>query len=236
MGHRTGPLSHSEAGNIKNTTDTSSNAFGADISNDSAQLSEKLLTDEERQLVASGQDVRVFLNVKNISDTVSTDDRTMIEQLAQGKVLSMYLDISLYKQIGENEPQKITGANGTVTISFKLEGDAINTDTNIVRTYQVLRIHDGEPSVLPCVLDESNGIIKFETDRFSTYALIYTDTVKQPENPTEPESPTETQNPGEIEAPRTGYTGNMALWICLTMFIMAAGIFIGLADIRKKSR
>ncbi len=189
------------AGNIKNTTDKESNVMGADISDNSAQLSEKLLTDEEKQLVQEGEHVKVFLQVKNIADSVPEEDKSMIDQSVQGQVLSMYLDISLYKHVGEREPERITGANGSVAISFQLEGDAVNTDANIVRTYSVLRIHDGELSVLPCTYDETSGVITFETDRFSTYALIYNDTPREPENPTEPENPSEPENPTEPENP-----------------------------------
>ncbi len=37
----------------------------------------------------------------------------------------------------------------------------------------MIRIHNGETQVLPCVYDEATKTITFETDSFSTYALAY---------------------------------------------------------------
>ena len=58
----------------------------------------------------------------------------------------------------------------------------INTDSKVSRAYQIVRVHDGVPSVITCTYDETTKTISFETDAFSTYALSYSDTVKNIDN------------------------------------------------------
>lgn len=42
------------------------------------------------------------------------------------------------------------------------------------RSFAVLRVHDGETVLLPD-LDNDKNTVTIETDRFSTYALVYSD-------------------------------------------------------------
>ena len=62
----------------------------------------------------------------------------------------------------------------TVTITVPVE--LRNTDSKMVRTYKVMRIHEGKIDILDASYDATTGKLSFETDRFSTYTLVYTDT------------------------------------------------------------
>ena len=61
--------------------------------------------------------------------------------------------------------------------------------------YSIIRCHDGVCTLLED-LDTNPDTITIKTDRFSTYAVVYTN------------------NSNTIEAPRTGYQSNMYL-ICV---------------------
>ena len=50
-----------------------------------------------------------------------------------------------------------------------------NTDSGKTRTFAVIRVHDGGTEFLND-LDDSDSTITIETDRFSTYAVVYQDT------------------------------------------------------------
>ncbi len=47
---------------------------------------------------------------------------------------------------------------------------------DVYREYYVLRYHNGEVSVIKTLTDD-NKTIHFESDKFSSYALVYQDTV-----------------------------------------------------------
>ena len=49
--------------------------------------------------------------------------------------------------------------------------------------------------------NEDTGIITFVTDRFSTYALVYTDDPEDPQQPTDPEDPQQPADPEDPQQP-----------------------------------
>ena len=119
----------------------------------------------------------------------------------------MYLDISLFKQIGSDTPQSISETDGAVTISLNVPSELINSDTKITRTYKIVRIHEGVATILDCKFDAATNKLSFETDAFSIYALVYTDTVK--------------------EAEKTGDMSIPAFWFALAALSGAGALYIG---------
>ena len=70
------------------------------------------------------------------------------------------------------------------------------------RIFKILRIHDGEVSVIE-PQELANGILSFQTDRFSTYALVYTD----PDSHAFVNNTQLTDNTGDLD------TSNSGLWV-----------------------
>ena len=54
----------------------------------------------------------------------------------------------------------------------------INQDPENVREYKVIRVHEGVAETLDCNFNPKNNTIDFNTDKFSTYAITYSDTPK----------------------------------------------------------
>ncbi len=162
-------------GTVENVTDKSGNALGCMLDLADEHLADKLLTEEEKTLVAAGMDVKVQLVVKDIGATVSAADKALIEKVLDSEKVAMYLDITLLKQLGSSIPGKVTQTNGNVTITFLVPQAYRNTDTNVIRTYKMLRIHNGEVDILDVAYNEKTHEGKCETDQFSTYALVYSD-------------------------------------------------------------
>lgn len=173
------------------------NAMGTTLPNVQEVKDAVVLDDEEQQAVAEGKKIKVTLEVQEktkeeIAQTAPADVQAVENTLA-GDVLNKqyvegaYLDLSLFKTIEDDENTKkaITETAKEVTIEITLPENLVNADPTINRTYKIIRIHNGESSILDTILE---GIkLTFKTDRFSTYALVYNDApVEQPT----PDTPT----------------------------------------------
>ena len=156
-------------------------------SNLTKDFAESTLTSEEKadieDAISNGKDVDVdvYLEINGISDTISETDKDKIKAATTNADNIEYFDISLFKEIiigGQTlgatsihnltTPLKLTMG---VPKSFPAVADGYT------RTYIVLRLHDGSVTVLPTTLN-ADGTLSFETDKFSTYALAYTDVKK----------------------------------------------------------
>ena len=163
---------------ISDITDSEDNACNAVLDEVNSVLMEKLLTPEDITRFENGDDVKVYLEVEDISDNVPQEDVPIINSVKGDATIGMCLDIDLLKQINAETPSNITETNGAVTISLVVPDLLINSNQSITRTYRIIRIHNGVPTVLPCDFDTETQRISFETDQFSTYALIYSDQKK----------------------------------------------------------
>lgn len=102
------------------------------------------------------------------------------EKVTAGKVYP--LDISLFAQVIssanqslKNIKQKVdTTGKGKIKIQMSIPSDIPAKGTDVKRTYYILRFHDGKVETIPCT--EKNGKLEFDSDKFSTYVLYYTDT------------------------------------------------------------
>ena len=185
---------------FENTTKPEINDNSGDLENDSEELIHIIpLEKVEKEHVAKGESIKVYLEVTDITETIDEEEKALIENEIEDKETAVYLDLTLFKQIGDREPKKVPNTNGVVTISFQVPSDLLNKDTYVVRKYQIVRVHEGEVSILDAVFDEATGEISFETDKFSTYALIYEDV--------------------EIDVPQTGDTTSSWPWMLLVIGI-----------------
>ena len=121
-----------------------------------------------------GKNIEVYLEVKDISDSVSNSDKKAIEEKLGKDTLGMYLDISLFKKITGEDATKITETKEPITISFEIPDELINNNSNVERTFKILALHDGVVREIDVKVNGKTAT--FETDKFSTYALTYTDT------------------------------------------------------------
>ena len=189
------------------------NAYSGSLDNSSEEIYNKLLTAEEKALVEQGTSVKVSLSVKDISSTVSASNKALIEKNLGKNKVGLYLDITLSKQIGDNGAVNVTETNGKVKVTISVPDSLKNSDASITRTYKIMRIHEGKVDILDATYDAKTGKLVFETDAFSTYALVYSDA------------------PVQTTAPKTGDINHMASWIA----IMAAALAVA-ALLKKKTR
>ena len=158
----------------------------------------------------------------------------MIDSGKGDATVGMYLDIELLKQIGSAHYQYITETNDPVTITLKVPDTLVNTNASVTRSYQMIRVHNGKVTVIPCNYDAAKQTISFETDQFSTYALAYVDRQNSSGggNTTDTAKPDDTAKPAEADT-QTGDNSNLLLWFTL-LLLSGFGVTVTIMASRKK--
>lgn len=156
-------------------------------------LVKDLLTEEQLESVeADGSQIEVSLKIETLKDAAPEADVKLVKDTLATIVKDLtvkndyvsteevksgieYIDLSLYMKIDDNPEEKISQLKGKeLTITMEIP-ENIKSDKK-GRQYYVIRVHDGsEVEVLDSVIDLEAGTIQFKTDRFSTYAIVYTD-------------------------------------------------------------
>ena len=156
--------------------------------------------------------VNVWVNVKDATDSVTDADKKLVKEALEDNTLGMYIDITLLKKVGNNNKEQLTDIDDKVKISFAVPEKLIKEG----RTFAIIRVHDGKAETLKCTFDKSTGLCTFETDKFSTYALVYSD-----------ETPTTGEKPTTGETPNTGDTARVVIFIIVAVMggVSAMAIF-----------
>lgn len=184
-----------------------------------------IFTTAEISRILTGADARVWLDVNKI-DTIPATQKTAIEnkvaQLGANTNIT-YFDASLFKQVGNDNAQTVSEPGMDIEITISIPQSLLNTDTTKTRTYQLLRYHEGEGVT---VIDGtfSNGKFTFTTNKFSTYAIIYKDTVLSNQD----DGNQDDGNLGGdefVEVPDTGDTTD-SLYVMSLMLISALGVYL----------
>ena len=142
-----------------------------------AAVAGKLLDTGDVNQVKKGENALVYLVMADADNTSEKSDiRQKALDLDSSMTVGMYFDLSMYKRIGSNAPEKIPEPGTKVTVGITLTGDLILTDSSKVRTYTVIYEHNGDVAAIAPTVD--GDVLSFDADRFSTYSIAYVDTVK----------------------------------------------------------
>lgn len=219
------------------------NPANTNIGNTDIELIEKLLSDEELCKVVAGSDVKVYLKVTDITEGVSEETKAKAEAKAGDAEIGMYLDIDLFKQIGTDPETQITQTNSDVKVTITVPENMINTNTAVNRTYKVVRVHeDGNGNlvadVIEGVFNSDDNTFTFESDKFSTFALVYTDkSISNGSNPPgayfSPNNSNISTTPSTPDKPNASTGGeNSAVW-ALAVLMLTAGCAVTAKKFRK---
>ena len=117
-------------------------------------------------------------------------------------------------------------------IKVVVPADALDFDTlktGYKRSISVLRFHDNKVDKLSATL-ESDGSVSFESDKFSTYAVVYEDTSKTPTGgyyPSYGGGGTTTTTPDkEITSPKT-FDAGVALYVGISVVGAVGTVVLG---------
>ncbi len=165
-----------------------------------------VLTPEELSGIAAGIVVKIILTVENVDSSVSEADKQTVQALVGDYIVGEYLDIQLFKLIGADRTA-ILQTNGKIRIVIDVP-DSLKAGAGKTRTYAIMRVHDGAAELLSD-LDGAEDTITIETDKFSTYVVVYH----------------ETNNVGGPDSePKTGDTDPIRLYATLAM--VAGGAYL----------
>lgn len=153
-------------------TDDAKNAF--------AKAIESLGIDTENKKVSV--DVKVE-NVKEI-DIIESQIQNMKEAIEKNQPnakVAGYFDITLKLLEMENNVElgTLTKLDNKVKFNIALPNDLKNVQGGYTRTYYIVRFHDNKSEIITANLNDDKSSVSFETDKFSTYALIYKDTKEE---------------------------------------------------------
>ena len=153
-----------------------------DNSKDDLLNADNIFTETEKQAIADGADAKVWLEINKISDIPATDKSKIEEEAAKimGEDLNItYFDAKLFKQIGNNPKAPVSEPGIAIKVTITIPETLLNTDETINREYMILRFHEGQSKadVIEGTFNAETGEFTFETDKFSTYAIVYKDTL-----------------------------------------------------------
>lgn len=147
---------------------------------------EGVTAQDVKDAVADGATMATTVSTYDVDEeSVSGDDKAKIademeESLTEEAVLLGYyeIDISLLaiKDGAATILGNITELTNPLTITLALPEDLDEVADGYVRAYYLVRVHNGETTLIKAT-DNGDGTISFNSDKFSTYALVYEDTV-----------------------------------------------------------
>nr|MCR5790045.1 InlB B-repeat-containing protein [Lachnospiraceae bacterium] len=127
-------------------------------------VTEKLLTYDELVEIAEGSMANVTVSITK-QDTRTDDTNVKLMRQAVGQKPLQYFDLTMMKMVN-GIPENVTRLEVPMEVIIAIPEDIYRAG----KTYSVLRVHDGELSILPD-LDDDPKTITFRTDRFSSYAI-----------------------------------------------------------------
>ena len=158
----------------------------ATLDNKKSELLDAIFEKNEKQQIQSGIDARVWLEVKRTDESrITPDDRKEVtkeaEKIMGENPMITYFDADLFKQVGAGNKEQIHEPGIDIQVTIKIPDELLNNDRTMVREYKIIRLHKVEatgPSlvdILSGTFDKVTGDFTFKTDKFSTYAIAYTD-------------------------------------------------------------
>ena len=136
---------------------------------------DEVLSNAVTEALNLGKEVTIIVTIVKIdAATATAEQKADIAKIekeveAKGLTIAQYLDLSILVKADSDELGKIRNTNNPIVFEISIPENLKKTG----RVFKVIRIHDGVVKELET--KENNGIITFESDRFSTYALTYKD-------------------------------------------------------------
>ncbi|MDE7268670.1 MAG: heme exporter protein CcmD [Lachnospiraceae bacterium] len=145
---------------------------------DTVAVANAVLTPEQIQLVDDGETIEVRIDVKDISETVPTRDKEIIEdgidayqKELPGLVLGMYIDISMFIRVGSGDWNAVTETKEPIEVIIGIP-EELREDG---REFYIIRSHEGEYTLLND-MDNAPETVTISTDMFSAYAISFKQT------------------------------------------------------------
>lgn len=135
-------------------------------------------TEEEKAQIEAGAEVTITLEMKDITDTVSDEERKLVEEKLKedGMQAAIYMDVRIVAQTEREKPRNVP----TVDI-LKLRTSSMPDILGLKDEVNVYHVGRDGVEVVPSRYNRNNNTIEFDANSFSTYALAYKDVAKVPQ-------------------------------------------------------
>lgn len=175
----------------------------------------------------SNKDVKVVIDINhiNVDKSVEQSITQKLTNICGDINIAEYLDISL--NVIDTDTNLLIGnlsnLNKKIKLNVVLSKELKNIKDGYKRAYYIARKHGNDIEILDAVLSEDGNYISFETDKFSTYALVYVDEVIETNNVNNISNNNENTN--DIENPETG-DENINIYIILGFLSLICILYI----------
>lgn len=129
---------------------------------------------KDASITVAGNDIKGNAKLTIDDKTASSAETQKINSVLNGMTVGSVLDLKLSEEIAKNGSKtdtwstNITELNEDVNIKIKLDEELTG-----FASYKIVRIHNGVSEVLDATYNSSTGELSFNTDRFSTYAVLH---------------------------------------------------------------
>ena len=172
----------SPVGDVK--ADIDADSFSKEIIKADSKI-ESDLDDEQIAAIANGASTTIELKVSETNS--SQNDQNRVKEVinkSDSLNFGVFMDIEILCTVTENneqvgETKNITKTDEEISISVKVPDNLLNKDPNTIRSYSVLRLHNGSVDPLEASFNSYTGMLTFKTDRFSLYAIAFKDVEKE---------------------------------------------------------
>ena len=193
----------------------------------SKEVVEKIETALQAGKTITTEVIANALTKEEVAASAPADLQKIEAAIKNGEKIARYLDLSvIIKAVDAGGDEEVLGTLDQVGQKMKftllLPKDLQTSD----HVFYVIRVHDGKADRLKAQKN-ADGSISFETDRYSTYALVY-EKVQ-----TNVGSGSGSDGAQAVGSPKTGDMANVALWVTL---LVAGAAVLSMAVWGKKKK
>lgn len=184
-------------------------------------LFNSLKSDKDITADIDDEKVKVEVEIAKVSET-SIDD-TVVENIknkVNNATIAAFFDVTIAVKNSDNNQLigTLDELNEEIELIILLPDELKNNNSNVNRTYYIIREHDDKVELLDATISEDGNYLVFKSHKFSTYALAYSD------------SSIDNNSSKVVNNPKTG--DNITLYIVATGLALICMVIIAL-KIRK---
>ena len=214
----------------------------AEVSNnvDNAEKVESMLIEtlkENKELAEAIKDKNVEIKVEVKEKEITKTEKETIETAVNKKDTNLkvanYIDITItVKDVDNgNSLAKLSTVKETITFTVAVPENLPKLEEGYERIFYIVRNHDGEIELLN--VTETDGKLKFESDKFSTYAIAYKD-VEKSTSDTKDNSTKNEEIKNDTSNPKTG--DSIIVYVTIAIVAMTGIIILKKLNTSKKRK
>lgn len=180
-------------------------------------LKQNIANDAELAAKIEGKNIEVKVNLTEA--TIDEDEKDKIDVAANKKIenikLAKYIEITITINDADTKEfiDNLEKLKESITFTVEIPTDLPEVEEGFERIYYIVRDHNGVIEILDTKASEDGKTLSFASNKFSTYAIAYTDVkVKAP------------VEEGKDETPKTGSTDVVLFASATVAIISLAGI------------